>query len=77
MYDFGRLLAEGIARARPLTPEGLKRGLEQVRMVPSTLGAPGTVMSFGPYDHRAYKGPRYLVLRTMRNGVEGLVEARA
>jgi len=74
LYDFGRLLAEGIARARPLTPEGVKRGLEQVRMVPSTLGAPGTVMSLGPYDHRAYKGPGYLVLRTMRNGVEGLVE---
>lgn len=74
MYDMGRLLAEGIARARPVTPEGLKKGLEQVRMIPATVGAPGTVMSFGPYDHRAYKGANYLVLRTVKNGIERLVE---
>ena len=43
-------------------------------MLPTAMGSPGTVMSFGPYDHRGYKGAEYLVLRTMKNGVEGLVE---
>ncbi|WP_207386752.1 ABC transporter substrate-binding protein [Frankia sp. Cppng1_Ct_nod] len=74
MYDMGRVLAEGIARARPVTPEGLAKGLEKVRMVPATMGAPGTVLGFGPYDHRGYKGSDYLVLRTVLGGREGLVE---
>ncbi|MBV9510981.1 MAG: ABC transporter substrate-binding protein, partial [Caulobacteraceae bacterium] len=75
MYDIGRVLAEAIARSRPVTPKGLKRGLEQVRMVPATMGGPGTVLSFAPSDHRGYKGPDYLVLRGVRNGVEGLAES--
>ncbi|MGE0385967.1 MAG: ABC transporter substrate-binding protein [Gammaproteobacteria bacterium] len=73
MYDIGRVLAEGIALARPATPDGLRRGLEQVRMVPATMGAPGTVISLGPWDHRGYKG-RYIVMRGLKNGREGLVE---
>jgi len=74
MYDMGRALAEGIAFARPVSPEGLRRGLERVRMLPATMGAPGTVIGFGSYDHRGYKGSDYLVLRTVHNGREGLVE---
>ncbi|MGE0387548.1 MAG: ABC transporter substrate-binding protein [Gammaproteobacteria bacterium] len=74
MYDIGRVLAEAISRARPVTPKGMKRALEQVRMLPATMGAPGTVLSFGPYDHRGYKHPDYLVLRTLQNGREGLVD---
>ena len=74
MYDMGRALAEAIARARPVTPKGVKRGLEQVRLLPATMGAPGTVISFGPYDHRGYKGADYLVLRTVRDGREFVVE---
>ena len=73
MYDMGRALAEGLARARPVTPEGLKKGLESVRMLPATMGSPGTVIGFGPYDHRGYKGADYLVLRTVKDGREGLV----
>lgn len=73
-YDIGRVLAEGIARARPVTPAGLKRGLEQVRMVPAAMGGPGTVLGFAPYDHRGYKGPDYLVLRGVKDGVEGLAQ---
>jgi branched-chain amino acid transport system substrate-binding protein len=73
-YDIGRVLAEAIARARPVTPKGVKRALEQVRMLPAAMGGPGTTVSFGPYDHRGYKGRNYLVLRTIRNGEEGLVE---
>ncbi|WP_293046226.1 ABC transporter substrate-binding protein [Mycobacterium sp.] len=74
MYDIGRVLAEGLAFARPVSPDGLRRGLERVRMLPATMGAPGTVIGFGPWDHRGYKGSDYLVLRTVRNGNEGLVD---
>lgn len=73
MYDIGRVLAEGLSRARPVTPKGLKHGLEQVRMLPATMGSPGTVIGFGPYDHRGYKGADYLVLRGVKNGREALV----
>lgn len=74
MYDIGRFLAEGIARSRPVTPKGLRHGLEQVRMLPATMGGPGTVISAAPYDHRCYKGADYLVLRGCRGGREGLAE---
>ncbi len=73
LYDIGRALAEAIGRARPVTPKGVKAGLEQVRMLPATMGGPGTVIGFAPYDHRGYKGD-YLVLRGYRNGREGLAE---
>ena len=42
-------------------------------MLPATMGSPGTVVGFGPYDHRGYKGTDYLVLRTVKDGREGLV----
>jgi branched-chain amino acid transport system substrate-binding protein len=74
MYDIGRAVSEGLALARPISPEGLCRGLERVRMLPATMGAPGTVIGFGPYDHRGYKGANYLVLRTVQDGREGLVD---
>ncbi|MEB3070273.1 ABC transporter substrate-binding protein [[Mycobacterium] vasticus] len=71
-YDQGRLLAEGLANAKPTSPSGVKAGLEMVRMLPAAAGAPGTVMSLAPYDHRAYKGD-YFVLRTIKNGENVLV----
>ena len=73
MYDIGRALAEAIARARPVTPRGVAGGLEQVRMLPASMGGPGTVLGFGPSDHRGYKGD-YLVLRGLRHGKEGLAD---
>jgi ABC-type branched-subunit amino acid transport system substrate-binding protein len=71
-YDQGRLLAEGMANAKPTSPAGVKAGLEMVRMLPTAAGAPGTVMSLAPYDHRAYKGD-YFVLRTIQDGENVLV----
>lgn len=69
-YDMGRFIAEGISRARPVTPVGLQRALENVRMLPATMGGPGTVISAGARDHRCYKGADYLVLRTVQDGEE-------
>ena len=67
-WDFGTAIAEGLALSRPVSPQGFKDGLEQVRMVPAAIGRPGTVMSFGPYDHRAYKGGDYVLLRAVVDG---------
>jgi branched-chain amino acid transport system substrate-binding protein len=66
-YDMGRLLAEGIARARAVTREEIVRGLERVKSLPSASGRPDTLMGFGRYDRGALKG-QYLVVRQWRDG---------
>lgn len=72
-YDTARLIAEGIAHANLLTPQGLKHGLEKVRMVPAVNGGPRTHMSLGPYDHKAYKGD-WLLIRRIAGGRTVFVE---
>jgi len=67
IYDMGRLLAEGIARARALTREEIVRGLERVKSLPSATGRPDVLMGFGRYDRGALKG-QYLVIRQWRDG---------
>ena len=66
-YDTARLIAEGLARAPLLTPDGVRQGLERVRMLPAANGGPRTHMSLGPFDHKAYKGD-WLVLRRVQGG---------
>jgi hypothetical protein len=56
-----------LALAKPVSREGLRQGLEQVRRLPATAGGPGNMISFGPYDHRGYKGD-YIVMRQILNG---------
>lgn len=73
-YDMGNVVAHGLALAKPASRDGLRRGLEQVRRVPATVGGPGTSISFGPYDHRGYKGD-YIVMRQIKNGENVLAEA--
>jgi len=66
-YDMGRLVGEALASAPAPTREGIRDGLERVKLVPAALGAPGTTMGFGRWDRAALKGA-YLVLRTWRDG---------
>jgi branched-chain amino acid transport system substrate-binding protein len=66
-FDIGRLLAEGVARAAHLTRDGLREGLERVKLLAATSGIEGTTMGFGHWDHGALKGG-YLVLRSWRDG---------
>jgi ABC-type branched-subunit amino acid transport system substrate-binding protein len=66
-YDLGRLLAEGIARARSATRAAVTAGLERVKALPSASGHPGTRMGFGRHDRGALKG-RYLVIRRWQEG---------
>jgi ABC-type branched-subunit amino acid transport system substrate-binding protein len=66
-YDMGRLVGEAIARCDHLTREGLKEGLERVKLLPATTGYEGTTMGFGVWEHAALKG-RYLVFREWKDG---------
>ncbi|RJG00676.1 ABC transporter substrate-binding protein [Noviherbaspirillum sedimenti] len=60
-YDIGRMIAATLATVRPPSPEGVRSGLDQVRMMLSAVGVPGTVISFARYDHRGFKGDPYLL----------------
>ena len=44
-YDMGRVLAEAIAIARPVTPKRIRDALERVRMVRATMGAPAPYLA--------------------------------
>lgn len=45
----------------------MKAGLERIKMMPSVVGGPRTTITFGPNDHRGYKGD-YLFMKQIRNG---------
>ncbi len=62
-YDFGVVIARGLSKATPLSPDGVKEGLEKVKMVPAATGGPGGVFSFGPHARRAWLTPHFIVLR--------------
>lgn len=66
-HDLGRLVAEGIARARVAAGPYVTEGLERVKSIPSVTGEDGTVMGFGRWDRGALEG-RYLVARHWREG---------
>jgi len=66
-HDLGRLVAEGLARSRAFTREGVKLGLEQVKWLPAAEGKEGTLLGFGIQDRGALHG-RYLVLRQWIGG---------
>lgn len=66
-YDMGRLVAEGISRAVHLTRDGVRDGLERIKMLPASIGREGTTMGFGRWERSALKGD-FLVLRQWRGG---------
>ena len=65
-YDMGQLVAEGIARAPELSREGIKDGLEHIKVMRAAEGHEGTTLGFGRWERGALKG-RYLVLRQWRD----------
>jgi ABC-type branched-subunit amino acid transport system substrate-binding protein len=66
-HDLGRLVAEGLARAKLYTPDGVRIGLEQVKWLPAAEGEDGTLLGFGIQDRGALHG-RYLVVRQWLDG---------
>jgi branched-chain amino acid transport system substrate-binding protein len=73
-YDIGQCIASGFARMELATPESMAVALETIRMMPACTGGPGTYISFGPYDHRGFKGIDYLVMRKSEGGKTTLVD---
>lgn len=66
-YDIGRIIGRVLTDIRPPSPEGMRNGLDRVRMAPSAVGTRGTVISFSPYDHRGLKNHPHLLVQ-VRNG---------
>lgn len=62
-HDVATVIARGLAAARPLTGEGVKEGIEQVKLVPAASGAPGTFLRFGRYIRQGWLGSDYLIAR--------------
>ena len=70
-------LIEGIILAPIMTPDGVRRGLEMVQMLPAASGGPRTCISFNPHNHRGLGGPDVMVLRRVKEGqliMEGHIE---
>jgi ABC-type branched-subunit amino acid transport system substrate-binding protein len=63
--DIATVLLRAFADARPLSPRGVKEALERVKMLPAASGAPGTMLRFGKWSHRAWMGAGYLVARRL------------
>jgi ABC-type branched-subunit amino acid transport system substrate-binding protein len=62
-HDAATVITRGLAAARPLTGEGVKHGIEQVKLVPSASGAPGTFLRFGRFIRQGWMGTDYLIAR--------------
>jgi ABC-type branched-subunit amino acid transport system substrate-binding protein len=75
--DIATVLLRAFADARPLSPRGVKEALERVKMLPAASGAPGTMLRFGSWSHRAWMGAGYLVARRLDpDGVHSHLVAR-
>jgi len=75
VYDGARALLEGISLAPIMTREGVRQGMEKIKMLPATTGGPTSIISFGPYDHRGYSGRDLSILRMQRDTtIEGNVK---
>jgi branched-chain amino acid transport system substrate-binding protein len=75
-WDIGHSFGIALGRMRTATPEGFGGGLETIRRLPAATGGPGTIITFGPQDHRGFKGADFLLLRRAeagRNVLEGTV----
>ncbi len=53
--DLAEIVVQALATAKPHNPEGIRNALDRIRFVPAACGPAGTIISIGPFDHRAYK----------------------
>jgi ABC-type branched-subunit amino acid transport system substrate-binding protein len=59
---------EGIANAPILSPEGVRRGLEDVTLLPSAVGGAGTCVNWSKWGRRGLSGKDVYVLRRIVDG---------
>lgn len=62
-HDVATVITRALSAARPLTGEGVKNGIEQVKLIPAASGAPGTFLRFGRYIRQGWLGSDYLIAR--------------
>lgn len=62
-HDVATVIVHGLAGARPLTGAGVKDAMEDIKLIPSASGAPGTCLRFGRYIRQGWMGVDYLVAR--------------
>ncbi|CAN5352433.1 hypothetical protein BH10PSE13_BH10PSE13_16710 [soil metagenome] len=62
-YDLANAIRHALANAHPLSPQGVKLGMERVKMLPAASGSAGTRVSFGKWTRRGWMGASYLVAR--------------
>lgn len=62
-YDVGQVAASALSYAEPISPTGVMRGLERVKMLPSACGSAGTRISYGKWKRNGWHGAGYLVAR--------------
>jgi branched-chain amino acid transport system substrate-binding protein len=62
-HDVATVIVRGLAGARPLTGAGVKDAMEDIKLIPSASGAPGTCLRFGRYIRQGWMGVDYLVAR--------------
>ena len=79
-----RMMLLAIAGGTPLTGEGVKDALEQIKMLPAASGAPGTRLRFGRFIRHGWVGSEFLVARrvlpdgsrsVLHGTIEGLLDA--
>jgi hypothetical protein len=73
VHDISRALVRALANAKPLSPRGVRDGLERVKMMPAASGAPGTRVSFGQWTRRGWMGAGYLVARSVEPDLQTTV----
>jgi hypothetical protein len=63
---------EGIANAPILSPDGVRKGLESVTLLPCAVGGPNTCVTWSKWNHRGLGGNQVYVLRKIVDGVSVL-----
>lgn len=62
-HDVASIIVKAIETATPLSADGVKEALENVRMLPAASGMPGTRLSFGRFSRRGWVGAGFMVAR--------------
>lgn len=72
-YDLGNVVVHALAYAEPLSPTGVKNGLERVKMLPAATGSAGTHISYGRWKRNGWHGAGYLTARSVADDLASTV----
>ena len=72
-YDVGNIVVHALSYAEPLSPTGVMRGLERVKMLPSACGSDGTRISFGRWKRNGWHGPGYMTAREVAPDLQSTI----